>query len=135
MTTLDVEVIDVLAALREAHGQCHQLTGRLARASVALSGGFDLETGERVKGVATEWQEVVDNELIALEEEKLAAGLKMPPVDLRTAHVTRRARLKNEELYAQFLALDAQVRMLQKTISNRKAEISAAQSILKGEAA
>lgn len=128
-----VEPINVLAALREAHAQCHQLTGRLARASIALNGGFDLDTGERVKGVATEWQEAVDSELIAFEEEKMTAGEKLPPLDIRTARVTRRARAGNEELYAQFLALDAQVKMLQKTISNRKAEISAAQSILKGE--
>lgn len=53
--------------------------------------------------------------------------LKLP------ARVNQIVREKHPELWARFLALEAQEKSLRQTISGRKGAIGAAQSILRGE--
>lgn len=127
------ETVDILKALREDHFRINNASTELVRCTRKLEGGFDHETGEVVIGVRTKYQQAFDEALIDFEEKCLREDRRLPAQDIRTARVTRAVRQQHEELYAEFLALDAQVSMLQRTISNRKAAIGAAQSILKGE--
>ena len=130
---MPVETVDILAELREDSQRIGEATTALYSATVKLDGGFDDQTGEIVTGVRTRWQEAYDEALIELEERYLAEDRRLPAADIRTARVTRQIREHQPELYAEYLALTSRVKLLQTTIQNRKAAVSARQSVLRGE--
>jgi len=68
-----------------------------------------------------------------MEERYLKREQRLPAADVRNARITKQIRDENPELYGEYLALESTVKTLQQTITNRKAAISAAQSVLRGE--
>lgn len=130
------EVLTTFQELERDRRRMNEATTELYRVTEQLHGGTTVnDDGEPVytPGVADRYQEVTDNELIALEEGYLSRDQRLPAADIRTARVTRAVRQKHPELHAQYLALEAQEKALTRAISGRKAAIGAAQSILRGE--
>lgn len=126
------EVLNILQELESDHRRVNAATTELFKVSRDLHGGID-EQGELVRGVAAEYQDAMDNELIALEERYLFDERRLPAADIRASRVVQAVRTKHPELVDRFRALSAQEQSLKQTISGRKAAISAAQSILRGE--
>ena len=127
------EVVNIHEALRLDHARVHKATDQLVKASVRFDGFQDMDTGERTVGVRQQWQEAFDDALIAMEEQYLKREQRLPAADVRNARITKQIRDENPELYGEYLALESTVKTLQQTITNRKAAISAAQSVLRGE--
>lgn len=130
------EVLTTLHELERDRQRVNNATDELYRVTERLHGGTSVnDAGEPVykPGVADRYQEVRDNELIALEESYRAREERLPATDIREARVARAVRQKFPELHAEFLALEAQEKALRQAISGRKAAIGAAQSILRGE--
>jgi len=127
------EVLTVLNALRNAQADMSELTDGLANSMVELNGSFDPETGEIRVGIQEQVDRALDLALIELEERCLKEGVKLPPADLRKARVTQLVRRNLGADYDRFLGVQANVEMFKRKIRNRETEISAAQSILRGE--
>lgn len=130
------EVLTTFQELERDRQRVNAATTELYQVTEQLHGGTSVnEAGEPIyrAGVADRYQEAIDNELIALEEDHLARDQRLPAVDIRTARVTRAVRQKHPELYTEYVALKAQEQALTRAISGRKAAIGAAQSILRGE--
>lgn len=127
-----VEELTILQELERDRQRLNRATTELYQVTLDLRGGITTG-GEFKRGVADEFQEVLDRELIELEERYLRDERKLPATDIRTARVNQVVREKHPELWARFLALEAQEKSLRQTISGRKGAIGAAQSILRGE--
>lgn len=130
--TGQVEELTILQELERDRKKLNDAVTALYKVTIDLRGGID-EHGQPLRGVADEFQEALDTELIALEERYLEAEQKLPATDLRTARVNKIVREKHPELWSRFIALEAQEKSLRQTISGRKGAIGAAQSILRGE--
>ena len=128
-----VEVIDIMAALRDDHTRISEATTMLAKATIKFDGWLDPETGELVKGVRQRYQDAYDDALIDLEEDCLKEERKLPPADIREARIKKRLRRDQPNLLDEYWSLEGTVKNLQRTIAGRKVAIGAAQSILKGE--
>lgn len=127
-----VEELTILQELERDRQRLNAATSELYRVTLDLRGGIDQE-GEVKRGVADEFQEVLDLELIDLEERYLKREERLPATDIRSARVNKIVREKHPELWSRFIALEAQEKSLRQTISGRKGAIGAAQSILRGE--
>lgn len=127
------EELTILQELRRDHQRLNAAASALHKTSLDLHGGIDPKTGELKRGVSDQFYEARDNELIEMEERYLHDDRRLPAADIREARVNRAIRQKHPDLYAQFLALEADEKALRQTISSRKAAVGAAQSILRGE--
>lgn len=127
-----VEELTILQELERDRQRLNAATSELYRVTLDFRGGIDQE-GELRRGVADQFQDALDTELIAFEERCLAEERKLPATDIRTARVNKIVREKHPDLWTRHVALEAQERSLRQVISGRKSAIGAAQSILRGE--
>jgi hypothetical protein len=127
-----VEELTILQELERDRQRLNAATTELYRVTLDFRGGVD-QDGVLHRGVADEFQQCLDTELIELEERYLRLEQKLPATDIRTARVNKIVREKYPELWTRYVALEAQERSLRQVISGRKSAIGAAQSILRGE--
>ena len=124
---------EIFHELRRTAEKVSAATDRLYNATIEFHGGVNDETGEVIQGVDPQWQDALDLEIIAIEEEAIANAVRPPAQDIRQALARKRARDKNPELYAQWTRWSSEVIALQKWIASKKSVISALQSVLRGE--
>lgn len=124
---------DILRQLREVSTAVQEANDELYQLNVELHGGIDAQTGEVIPGIANEYETAFDREIIAIEEGALAAGIRVPAADLRSAKARLRIREKSPRLITVYREKSARVEALSKWIAGQKAVISGLQSVLRGE--
>ena len=124
---------DILRQLRDAATSVQKANDELYKLQIELHGGIDAETGEVISGIASQYESALDTEIIGIEEAALAAGMRVPAADLRSAKARLRIREKFPQLIDAYREKTARVDALSRWIAGQKAVISGLQSVLRGE--
>lgn len=124
---------DLLRQLREASESIQAANDDLYQLNLDLYGGVDAATGEVSPGLAAQYETEFDRAIIAIEEEALAAGLRVPAADLRSAKARLRIRETSPGLVDTYREKTARVEALSRWIAGQKAVVSGLQSVLRGE--
>lgn len=127
------DVID----LNELASRTMSATDKLRLVSMRLHGHEDVDkaTGEvtRTQGVKIEFEEKLDEELLAIAEPFIDAGKRPPAEDIRTAQARKRVKEKYPDLWDEVHILEATMRRLERWLRDARSATMARQSVLKTE--
>lgn len=119
-----VDTITTMDGLNTAAAGLQRAANRLYKAILEFEGA---------EGVGTRYDIAVEDQLIAIYDEALAAKQRPPAEDIRRALAEKTVREHEPALYSAWKSGSTEITALRIWISAMKQSISARQSILRGE--
>lgn len=137
------DVAGLMRELQERSRALDRASNELYRLTLEFEGGthesVDVETGQLLRrwepGPQLRWDIAVSEAVEEIAEEYEKDDKKVPAAERLRKKGELRAKLKNEELWADFHHLETQMKAMQKWISARRDTLSSRQSVLSAEKA
>lgn len=127
MSEFDVLDLNQIAVRQIQHAD------KLRTVSQRFHGYEDPETGEKHAGVKLQFEEALNEALLAIAEPYLDDGKRPPAEDIRKAMALRRVKAKLPDLYDEYHALEATISRITRWLGDARNASITRQSVVKTE--